>query len=508
MHKTRVVTRRRLALLAAPPSTVAAAATPTPAQAVSGVIVTQSTPIYLGVTDYRVSNDRRSPSPRAAPPTSTPPPSTSPTTTAPSPTSPWTSTVSTPTTSRVSTCCWSPPTGVERVAPGPRRRRQRLQRPPLVRRQPGRRDPGRRPRTGPQPGPAVRLRDPWHTSSPAPGLTGDTALSTFDGAVADGDWDLYVYDDDGKAASIDGWTLDLRLVATPYPSQLTVGAPPGSVVTDVDVSLHLTTEYADDTEPPAGGSPGAAHHADVRRRGDPREQPLVAHRHHHRRRGAGGVPGRRPDRGRLLPADQRRRRGRRLPVAGAEPHRHSCTDVFDGTAPQGTWRLFAYDPFEEDLVQVDDWTLDIEYVEKVAPSGSVSIAGGAAGTRTRERHAEPVGHRPPAGLGDQRHAPQQRRDDVLGVPVLRRHPPVDPHARGRHQDRLRAVPRRRRQPLAGRLGHDRPRHHRADGPQGPPEERCRRRRTGRHHQDVVQRGPRRGHGHEGERRCSRPTVTG
>ena len=56
--------------------------------------------------------------------------------------------------------------------------------------------------------------------------------------------------------------------------------------------------------------------------------------------------------------------------------------VFDGTAPGGTWRLFGYDPISVDLVQVDDWTLDIEYGEKVAPSGTVSIAGGAAGTRT------------------------------------------------------------------------------------------------------------------------------
>ncbi len=71
-----------------------------------------------------------------------------------------------------------------------------------------------------------------------------------------------------------------------------------------------------------------------------------------------------------------------FPAPAPSPTGTPALSVFDGTAPQGTWRLFAYDPYEEDLVRVDDWTLDIEYVEKVAPSGSVSIAGGAAGTRT------------------------------------------------------------------------------------------------------------------------------
>ena len=56
MINTRVVTRRRLAVLAATSLTIAVAATPTPAQAVSGVIVTQSTPTYLGVSDYRDSS--------------------------------------------------------------------------------------------------------------------------------------------------------------------------------------------------------------------------------------------------------------------------------------------------------------------------------------------------------------------------------------------------------------------------------------------------------------------
>ena len=64
-----------------------------------------------------------------------------------------------------------------------------------------------------------------------------------------------------------------------------------------------------------------------------------------------------------------------FPAPAPTPVGTPALSVFDGTNPNGTWRLFAYDPEEEDLVQVDDWTLDIEYVEKVAPSGSVSIAG-------------------------------------------------------------------------------------------------------------------------------------
>ncbi len=112
-------------------------------------------------------------------------------------------------------------------------------------------------------------------------------------------------------------------------------------------------------------------------------------------------------------------RRRRRPPTGNDP----ALSVFDGTSPQGTWRLFAQDAVRvAPSTTVEDWTLDIEYVEKVAPSGSVSIAGGAAGHPAPGRSRwTSVGQRPPAGLGDQRRAAEQRRDDVLGVPVLRRH---------------------------------------------------------------------------------------
>ena len=68
---------------------------------------------------------------------------------------------------------------------------------------------------------------PGSPPDPAGALSGDTALSTFDGALAEGVWALYVYDDDGNDVSVNGWTLDLSLVATPYPSRHSDVGPAG-----------------------------------------------------------------------------------------------------------------------------------------------------------------------------------------------------------------------------------------------------------------------------------------
>ena len=70
-----------------------------------------------------------------------------------------------------------------------------------------------------------------------------------------------------------------------------------------------------------------------------------------------------------------------LPPAPSETGTPSLA-VFDGTDPAGTWKLYGHDPYDSDLVRVDDWSLHIEYADAVAPAGSVSIAGGAVGTRT------------------------------------------------------------------------------------------------------------------------------
>ena len=58
--------------------------------------------------------------------------------------------------------------------------------------------------------------------------------------------------------------------------------------------------------------------------------------------------------------------------------------VFDGTNPNGTWRLFAYDDVGEFLTRIDGgWSLDIGWADATEPSGSVLVNGGDARTNQR-----------------------------------------------------------------------------------------------------------------------------
>ncbi len=51
--------------------------------------------------------------------------------------------------------------------------------------------------------------------APAPPLTGNSALSVFDGTVAGGVWSLYIVDDQtGDSHSISGWSLRLTLATS------------------------------------------------------------------------------------------------------------------------------------------------------------------------------------------------------------------------------------------------------------------------------------------------------
>ena len=223
---------------------------------------------------------------------------------------------------------------------------------------------------------------PGSPPDPAGALSGDTALSTFDGALAEGVWALYVYDDDGNDVSVNGWTLDLSLVATPYPSQLVV-PDVGPVVFDVDVSLHLTTTWSDDVDLLLVGPQGqhTMLMSDVGGENDLSHTAITIDDE-----AAAAMP----DDGQITAGSYRPTNfnggddeNDDFPAPAPAATGTSSLSVFDGTAPGGTWRLFAYDPISADLSQVDDWSLHVEYGEKVAPSGSVSIAGGAAGTRTR-----------------------------------------------------------------------------------------------------------------------------
>ncbi len=158
------------------------------------------------------------------------------------------------------------------------------------------------------------------------------------------------------------------------------------------------------------------------------------------------------------------------PDPGGEP---SNLSVFDGTNPNGTWRLFAYDDAGEFLTRIDGgWSLDIGWPDATEPSGSVLVNGGTARTNQRNvsltlsaTDASP-GHRSGAD------AVEQRRHHLVALRPLRDGVALDVGRRQRCLVGLRAVQGRRRQQLGRRARHDRARHL---GPEGHQDKTDRRR---------------------------------
>ena len=100
--------------------------------------------------------------------------------------------------------------------------------------------------------------------------------------------------------------------------------------------------------------------------------------------------------------------------------------AFDGTDPNGTWRLFAVDDDDGALTRIDGgWSLDIDWDDSAAPTGSVSVAGGAPTVTTSAGDPPGLGDRSGAGHGSDADALQQRRPDMVAVPAVRRHGAVD-----------------------------------------------------------------------------------
>ena len=189
--------------------------------------------------------------------------------------------------------------------------------------------------------------DSWPAPAPADTSTAGTSLSAFDGTDAHGTWSLYVEDDGAQdGGSIGSWSLDLtRQGATqPYPGELPVsGLPDG--ITDVDVTVQgFTHPYPDDVDlmlvgptgrrvllmSDAGGGGDAGHEAaDVELSFDdeagsavPDDGPLESTSYRPANYGHDDV----------FPAP--------APGAGGAG---SSLGVFDGTDPNGIWRLFAVD---------------------------------------------------------------------------------------------------------------------------------------------------------------------
>ena len=217
-------------------------------------------------------------------------------------------------------------------------------------------------------------------SLPAPAPGSGTDLSVFEGTNAGGTWQLFVHDDlAGNTGELLEWGLAFELATTPYPSRLDVAGL--GRVSDVNVSFDDFTS-------------GRPHHDDFVLVG-PQGQATVL---------MSDAGGNQPVENLDLTFDDEAIATIPLqtddPISGGtyRPTRDDTVDhfpelgpiistparldVFDGTDPNGTWRLYAVDAFGSLVASIQGWSLDIETVS-TAPTGSVTIAGGASGVRSR-----------------------------------------------------------------------------------------------------------------------------
>ena len=221
--------------------------------------------------------------------------------------------------------------------------------------------------------------------SPAPPVNGNTSLSVFDGSPTGTTWQLFAFDDDGTAATgqFTFWRVDFVYATTAYPSQLQVGGV--GTVQDLDVTLHgFTSTFPIDLDLLLVGPTGAqvTLMSDTGGVEDPDnialtfddeasiEVPTIT---------TGPLAGGnyRPTNVDDGPGDDT------YPAPAPAPTGATSLAIFDGTNPSGTWRLFAVDNVFGDVTSFrGGWSLDFDWDDSVAPTGSVSVAGGAVATKS------------------------------------------------------------------------------------------------------------------------------
>lgn len=220
----------------------------------------------------------------------------------------------------------------------------------------------------------------------SPGSAGaGSALSAFDGTDPNGVWQLYIVDDDlYVAGSLGGWSLNITTAnsANPYPSAINVASPTNGI-TDVNVSLSgLSHTYPDDIDlllvGPTGLSTllvsdtgGSAPAAGVNLTLDDEAAASL------------------PDGGSLAsgtfkPTNFNDAFDYPDEFAAPAPAAASWSgslSVFDGTNPNGQWRLFAVDDVGSDTGTIaGGWSLQISAVD--LPAAPVITA---PPTNTRDR---------------------------------------------------------------------------------------------------------------------------
>lgn len=227
----------------------------------------------------------------------------------------------------------------------------------------------------------VEAGDPF--PAPAPGAIGaGSALSVYD-LDPNGTWQLFVVDDDAlESGSMTGWRLDVTTTGLqPYPSVLTVSGA-ADTVTDVDVVLHgLSHTSPGDVDLLLVGPAGqqatilsdAGSDADISgitvtlddEAATPVPTPVGAGSYQPTNTG-GADP---------FPAPA-------PPATGT-----SALSVFDGTNPNGTWRLFVADDAAGDSgALAGGWSLRITADDTIAPT--VASTTPTAGKKRVKRGAD------------------------------------------------------------------------------------------------------------------------
>ena len=251
------------------------------------------------------------------------------------------------------------------------------------------------------------VADPDGYPAPAPLSWGaNTALSVFDGTDPNGTWNLYVVDDDpGVAGLLSGWTIDLSTTdgTTPNPSSVQVAGATGTV-TDVDVALHgFSHEFPADVDlmlvGPGGqrallmsdaGSYVDAAHLEL---GFDDEADLA-------------VPDAQLTSRSYRPADYDADwDGEDLAFPAPAPGLGGIAtslSVFDGTDPNGTWKLFVTDDASDDHGAIEGgWSLHVTTTDPAPPTpGTTGSTPGAPGTTPAgdTTHPKVSGHTPKSGV--------------------------------------------------------------------------------------------------------------
>ena len=261
--------------------------------------------------------------------------------------------------------------------------------------------------------------------APAPTPTG-SALSVFDGTDPNGTWQLYVVDDStGSSGSLaGGWKLVVRTTQTSsvYPAPISVSGLTGPV-TDVDVTLHgLTHTFPGDLDVLVVG-PGGQRALVMSDSGDGDD--------------AAGIDLVIDDEAAApLPYDLPLQAGSYRPAdhdvdaawgdvdefagdPGDTANDGSALSVFDGTDPNGTWKLYVEDDMADDTGTIaGGWSLHIT-TQDADPAPAPAPAPGSAtppSTSGSDTVHPKVGAKTP-GAGAKRVAPGKSVHATFSEPV-------------------------------------------------------------------------------------------